>query len=358
MYRRITLKVGSNVLTSPNGTPSTAHIEQLVDQIAALRAAGIEVLFVSSGAVASGRTVVSHPRHDDPVSCRQLWASIGQVKLIQLYSELFSRRGIVCSQVLATKEDFRDRRHFLNMRNCLETLLENGIVPIINENDVVSITELMFTDNDELSGMIADMMNADALFILSNVQGIYNGPPDDGRSSVIRTVEPGSTSASKYISASKSGFGRGGMVTKFSIARKAARNGIPVHMACGTTPGILTDIIAGKEVVHTYFVPGKRKTPIKRWLAHADDEAKGTLRISRQAAATLQAGTASSLLPVGVTAVEGCFKKGDVVRITSEDGQFIGLGKTECDDATAARLMGAHHAKPVVHYDYLYLCSD
>ena len=358
MYKRITLKVGSSVLTDAEGGPSAGRIAQLVDQIAALKARGVEVLFVSSGAIASGRTVIRQPRHNDTVSCRQLWASVGQIRLIQLYADLFARKGIVCSQVLATKEDFRDRRHFLNMRNCLETLLENNIVPIINENDVISVTELMFTDNDELSGLISDMMNVDALVILSNVAGLYNGDPANPASTVIRTVPPYGASVAQFVSSQKSDFGRGGMVTKSAIARKVAQNGIPVHLACGFEPGILTDIVDGKDVVHTYFAPGRRKTPIKRWLAHADGEAKGTLRINEQAVSSLFSEKASSLLPVGVIAVEGTFQKGDVVRIVDREGRLVGLGKTEYDHVTAARHIGAHHARPVVRYDYLYLYSE
>ena len=185
MYKRITLKVGSNVLTLPDGNPNERLIAGLVEQIVSLKQKGVEVLLVSSGAVASGRKVIGEPKHCDAVSCRQLWAAVGQVRLIQLYSDLFGRHGMICSQVLATKEDFRDRRHFLNMRNCLETLLKNNVIPVINENDVVSVTELMFTDNDELSGLITDMMNSDGLIILSNIDGIYDGLPSDPASKVI-----------------------------------------------------------------------------------------------------------------------------------------------------------------------------
>lgn len=358
MYKRITLKVGSNVLASADGTPNMPQIVHLVEQISALKKRGVEVLFVSSGAVTSGRAVVTNPKHNDTVSCRQLWASIGQVRLIQLYSDLFTQNGIVCSQVLATKEDFRDRRHFLNMKNCLEALLENGIVPIINENDVVSVTELMFTDNDELSGMIADMMNADALIILSNVAGIYNGNPKDPETKVIPVIEESCTSVSKYISTEKSNFGRGGMVTKFSIAKRVAQDGTPVHMASGFTQNILTDIIDQKPVTQTYFVPGKRKTTIKKWLSHADANIKGTLHINWGASRSLLSEKASSLLLVGVTQVEGDFKKGDVVRIVDENGKLIGLGRSEYHAETAQKRIGERNAKPIVHYDYLYLYNN
>jgi glutamate 5-kinase len=143
------------------------------------------VILVSSGAVASGRSLISVSEKSDAVAVRQLLASIGQVKLINTYSHLFEKFSILCSQVLVTKEDFRDRLHYLNMRNCLEILLQHQVIPVINENDVVSVTELMFTDNDELAGLIASMLNAQALIVLTNVDGIYTGDPKLESSSVI-----------------------------------------------------------------------------------------------------------------------------------------------------------------------------
>ena len=356
MYKRITLKVGSNVLTLPDGNPNEKLIAGLVEQVVNLKRKGVEVLLISSGAVASGRKVIGEPKHCDAVSCRQLWAAVGQVRLIQLYSDLFGRHEVVCSQVLATKEDFRDRRHFLNMRNCLETLLKNNVVPVINENDVVSITELMFTDNDELSGLITDMMNSDALIILSNIDGIYDGLPSDPASTVIPVIEPGNMSASRFIAPTKSNFGRGGMLTKFSIAKKVALAGTPVHIANGSTDNILLDIIdEKKDTVQTLFAPGRKTTTFKKWLAHSDSVAKGSVHINAGAAARLVDHHAASLLPVGVTLVEGEFVKGDVIQIVDHLGNIIGLGRSEYNSETARNKTGERNARPVIHYDYLYL---
>jgi len=356
MYKRITLKVGSNVLTLPDGNPNERLIAGLVEQIVVLKRKDIDILLVSSGAVASGRKVIGEPKHCDAVSCRQLWAAVGQIRLIQLYSELFGRHGMICSQVLATKEDFRDRRHFLNMRNCLETLLKNNVIPIINENDVVSITELMFTDNDELSGLITDMMNSDALIILSNINGIYDGLPSNPASKVIQVVEPSNMTASRYIAPAKSNFGRGGMLTKFSIAKKVALSGTPVHIANGATNGILLDIVQGKiETVQTFFAPGRKVTTFKKWLAHSDKEAKGSVHINAGAAARLFDRHAASLLPVGITHVNGDFVKGDVIQIIDHTGNIIGLGRAEYNSDTARKKAGERNARPVIHYDYLYL---
>lgn len=342
------------MLTLSDGHPNEAHMARLVAQIAALREKGIEVLLVSSGAVASGRKVIGTPRDGDSVSCRQLWAAVGQIYLIRLYSELFARHGAVCSQVLATKEDFRDRRHFLNMRNCLETLLRNRVVPVINENDVTSVNELMFTDNDELSGLITDMMNSDALIILSNIDGIYNGSPDKPDSKVIPVIEPRQNIVSKFLAPTSSAFGRGGMLTKFSIARRVAASGVPVHIANGFTDHILENIISEKaETVQTYFVPGRKSTPFKKWLPHTT--VKGTVRINKGAAERLAGQQASSLLLVGVTHIDGTFLKGDVIRITDEQGKLIGLGRSEYNANTARKKTGERNHKPLVRYDYLYL---
>jgi len=176
-YNRIVIKIGSNVLTREDGLPDLERISHLVAQISEIKKQGKEVILVSSGAVASGRSLLSVSDKFDAVATRQLFASIGQVKLINTYSELFQKHNLVCAQVLVTKEDFRDRLHYLNMQNCFSILLQHNVVPVVNENDVISVTELMFTDNDELAGLIASMLKADALIILSNVDGIYNGDP-------------------------------------------------------------------------------------------------------------------------------------------------------------------------------------
>ena len=337
--------------------PNEERIAGIVGQIAHLRKEkGIDVLLVSSGAVASGREVIHPVRKSDSVSNRQLWASVGQVRLISLYARLFSSHNLICSQVLATKEDFRDRRHFLNMRNCLETLLENHVVPIINENDVVSVNELMFTDNDELSGLITDMMNTDALIILSNIDGLYDGDPKEEGSRVIRRVDSFTQGIAKMISPQKSQFGRGGMLTKYSMARKIAASGTPVHLANGLAHNILVRLIESPdEVEHTYFVASRKKSSVKKWLAHSESGAKGTLFVNEGACFSLFGPKATSLLPVGVTRIKGQFLKGDVVAIMDSDALQIGVGKAEYNSESAHKKIGEKNARPMVHYDYLSL---
>ena len=336
--------------------PNERLIAHLVDQIAYLKKKGVSVLLVSSGAVASGKKIITCNKRTDPVSCRQVWASVGQVRLINLYTSLFEKHGMICSQVLVTKEDFRDRAHFLNIRNCLTSLLEHNIIPIINENDVVSVTELMFTDNDELAGLLTSMMDTDAMVILSNVDGIFDGDPDNPKSKVIPVIEEDFSSVSRYIAPTKSNFGRGGMITKFSIAKKVALAGTPVHFANGSRENILVDIIEKKPgTMQTYVKPGKKSSNIKKWLAYSDISTKGEVHINEGARASLTSDKATSLLLIGVTRIIGDFMKGDIVRIVDENGNFIGIGKSQYNAETAIKKIGERDAKPIIHYDYLYL---
>lgn len=353
-YRRIIVKIGSNVITQPDGLPDSVRMSHLVDQIAAIKKQGIEVILVSSGAVASGRSLISVSEKADAVAARQLLASVGQVKLINTYSALFERHQIICSQVLVTKEDFRDRTHYLNMRNCIEILLQHQVIPVINENDVVSVTELMFTDNDELAGLIASMLNAQALIVLTNVNGIYNGDPKLPGASVITEVKNGNLNFASFVSAGKSQFGRGGMITKSTIAQKVAKLGITVHIANGTLNNILTNVLQNK-VEHTRFVPAKLASGKKKWIAHSETMAKGIVQINDGAKQALTASRATSLLPVGITSVLEDFKKGDIIKITDQNNQPLGWGLAEYGAEKARENAGQKNQRPLVHYNYLYL---
>lgn len=355
-YKRIAVKIGSNVLTRWDGTLDVTRMSALVDQVAELHKVGVEVVLVSSGAVASGRSELKPLKKLDSVDQRQLFSAVGQAKLINRYYELFREHGITVGQVLTTKESFSTRRHYLNQRNCMRVMLENGVIPIVNENDTISVTELMFTDNDELSGMIASMMDMQALIILSNIDGIYNGSPSQPGTSVIRTVERGKD-LSDYIQTEKSGFGRGGMLTKSTIARKVADEGITVIIANGKKENILLDLLCRPETtVCTRFLPAPAEvSSVKKWIAHSEGFAKGELHLNRQAVEAVRGSKATSILPVGVTRVAGDFEKDDIVRIMDEQGQQIGVGRVSADSAEAVLLVGRHGQKPLVHYDYLYL---
>ena len=355
-FTRIAVKIGSNVLARKDGTLDVTRMSALVDQVAELRRAGVEVILISSGAVASGRSEIKPSKKLDSVDQRQLFSAVGQAKLINRYYELFREHGIPVGQVLTTKESFGTRRHYLNQRNCMMVMLENGVIPIVNENDTISVTELMFTDNDELSGMVASMMDMQALVILSNIDGIYNGSPSAPGVRVIREVEQGKD-LSDYIRTEKSGFGRGGMLTKTTIARKVADEGITVIIANGKRENILVDVLLHpEETVCTRFIPATDGvSSVKKWIAHSEGFAKGELHLNEPAVKVLKGKKAVSLLPVGIVAIEGDFEKDDIVKIIDHRGKQIGVGRAGYDSEEARQLMGRHGQKPVVHYDYLYL---
>ena len=239
--KKIVVKVGSNVLTRKDGKLDRTRVSALVDQIAWLRNNGHEVILVSSGAMASGRGELKVDHNLDSVEQRQLFSALGQAKLIGLYYDLFREYGMHVGQVLTMKENFEPGEQYENQKACMTVMLENDVIPIVNENDTVSVTELMFTDNDELSGLIAQMMKADTLILLSNIDGIYTGNPDDPASQLISRVEPG-TDLSQYIQPEKSAFGRGGMHSKYTTASKVQQAGIRVIIANGERDDILVDL--------------------------------------------------------------------------------------------------------------------
>jgi glutamate 5-kinase len=354
---RVIVKIGSNVLTQLDGTLDVGRMSALVDQVAELQQSGVEIILVSSGAVASGRSEIKSLKKLNSVDQRQLFSAVGQAKLINHYYELFRKHGIVVGQVLTTKEDFGTRRHYLNQKNCIRVMLEHGVIPIVNENDTVSVTELMFTDNDELSGLVATMMNTEMLIILSNIDGIYNGSPSDPASMIIREIKSGDDLSNYIQQASLSSFGRGGMLTKAGIARKVADEGITVIIANGKRDNILVDLWAHPEdTVCTRFVPSAQPvSSIKKWIAHSADFAKGEIHVNKQMVEALYSNKAVSILPIGITRIEGEFERDDIVRIMDDENHSIGVGKTSYASAQVRAVIGKHGKRAVVHYDYLYL---
>ncbi|MEK7547773.1 MAG: glutamate 5-kinase [Patescibacteria group bacterium] len=210
-----------------------------------------DIVLVSSGAMGSGRAILKKKLKYDETTTRQIYAVIGQVKLMELYSKLFSEHGLIVAQMLATKEDFANRIHFLNTKNCIESLFSEGIVPIMNENDFVCVEELMFTDNDELAGMISKMLFADTLIILSNVDGVY-----DKNGNVISEFKPNEDMPAHIVSSEKSMFGKGGMKNKFGVAQMVAKQGTEVVIANSKEKDVIKKILTG-ESIGTKFIPTK-----------------------------------------------------------------------------------------------------
>lgn len=352
---KIVVKVGTNVLTRSDGSLDVTNISHLVDQLVALKKEGHQLVLVSSGAVGAGRELLPAADQLDPVIRRQMLSAIGQVRLMELYRQLFGGHQLLCGQVLATKEDFRDRLHYLNMRNCLEALLHDKVIPIINENDVISVTELMFTDNDELASLVTSMLNADKLIILSSVDGLYNGSPDDPKSELITSLAANDDSVLSHVAPVKSSFGRGGMGTKVRMAQQTARLGAEVILANGRRADILTEVLAGNGPCTRIAAAEHQPSNLKKWLAQ-QPATKGVISINIGAnQALVDPNKVSSLLPVGITKVEGDFKKGDLLRILGPTEEFIGIGIAQYDAQTARECIGKQGQKPLVHYDYLVL---
>jgi glutamate 5-kinase len=259
---RIVVKIGSNVLTAPDGNPDILRIEQLVAELALLHRHPHQLILVSSGAVAFGKAELGDIPGDDDVARRQLFAAVGQAKLMNKYYELFQHHHIHCGQVLTTKENFLSPIHLRNQNACIEAMINAHVIPIVNENDTVAVTELMFTDNDELSGLIAHMLHADELFILTNVDGLFDRDPTLPGAQLIPLVHPGDDLAGA-IAPATSPLGRGGMAAKYHIAQRTAHSGIDVTIANGLRPGILTALAA-----HQYHLPCTR---FRKALPHDTD---------------------------------------------------------------------------------------
>ena len=354
MYKRVIVKIGSGVI-SKDGQLDREVVRNIVDQIAALHEEGTQIILVTSGAVATGRGLLTPNERIDSIVQKQVFAAVGQVKLMAIYADLFAKHSCTCAQVLVTKGDFRDRQHYANMKNCLENLLQSNVIPIVNENDVVAITELIFTDNDELAGLLASQVGAEALIILSSVAGVLKGDPKDPTATVVPEIDfKKDPSFEDYISAEKSSTGRGGMRTKFGVAKKLAMEGITTHIANGKQPNVLGELLAGKPI-GTRFVAHRKLSTTKRRVAHSEGLSKGAVYINKCAEDVLRSEKAASLLPVGIIKIEGSFEKGDVIEIRNEEKKKLGFGIAQYDSNKALESLGKQNIKALVHYDYMFL---
>lgn len=355
---KIVIKVGTQSILAADGTLLETAVSSLVSQIAALVKDGHDVALVSSGAVGSGRRVA---RTQLQLECgsetaeKQMLASLGQPALMQTYSRLFKPHGMAPAQLLLTKQDFQTRHHYLNIARLLrEILAHKNIIPVINENDSVSVQELMFTDNDELSGLIAAQMNADKLIILSCVAGVYDGHPDDAASRVISVVNPAKSGWPQAF-AVKSAQGRGGMASKLGTARKMAELGIATHIAALSEKNVIARIVAG-ESVGTAILPARKKSNIKKWMAFTDGKKGGAVHINAPLLELLKENRrVISLLPVGITKCTGDFQKGDVIDIAAPSGKRIGIGIARYGADKLREYAGQKGKPAIVHYDHLHI---
>ncbi|MBI3882411.1 MAG: glutamate 5-kinase [Verrucomicrobia bacterium] len=320
---RVVVKLGTGVLTDARMQPDLAQLEQLVAQIAAQRQAGREVLVVTSGAVGAGMGALGFDKRPASLAELQACAAVGQSRLMGMYQKLFAAFGIEVAQVLLTHADLEHHERHLNARNTLVTLLARGIVPIINENDAVSIEELKFGDNDRLSALVACLLPADLLVILTTVDGMMENFGKPG-AKVLHAVTEIDDALERMAGGTTSATAVGGMASKIQAAKMVVRAGIPLVIASGRKPTALANILAGADE-GTMFVPKPSKlTGRKRWIAFFHHP-KGALTVDDGAKKALRE-SGKSLLPPGITACDGDFAEGDVVRICDKDGTEFARG--------------------------------
>jgi glutamate 5-kinase len=333
------VKVGTSVLTGTDGRLDPARIGHLAEQISAIMDTGRKVALVSSGAVGAGVGQLGLARRPDNLRQLQAAAAIGQSYLIRAYDECLRRHGRHAAQLLLTHEDFDSRLRYLNMRNTLTALFEYDAVPIINENDTISVDEIKFGDNDRLAAMVTNLLQAPLLVILSVVEGLYRTDPgSDGRGDVIPLVTRLDEEILGMAGTSRSAGGTGGMQTKLEAARLVTQAGGSVIIASGKKPEPLTRILAGEPVGTLFLARGRSHGARKRWIG-LTARPRGSYVVDPGARRALEAGT-NSLLAIGIVAVIGEFEKGDVVGIRDRDGQEFARGLTNYATSEARQIQG------------------
>jgi glutamate 5-kinase len=336
----IVVKVGTRVLTHDNGTLDEERITQLAEALNAIDKAGRRVVLVSSGAVGAGMSQLGLKTRPTGLARLQAVAAVGQTNLIEMYDRTFRLHGRRAAQVLLTAEDLEDRTRYLNVRNTLLTLLEFNAIPIINENDTVSVEELMttFGDNDRLAALVTNLLRAPLLIILSDVAGLYDGNPDDPQSSLIQTVSVVDEAILAMARDRESGLSKGGMSSKLQAARIVTSAGEALIIASGRRPAVLQDILAGKSVGTLFLPQGKSASPWKRWLRFST-QPRGQILLDAGACKAI-ADDGRSLLAIGITAAKGEFAKGDVVSICSSAGTEFARGLTNYESGDIERIKG------------------
>lgn len=341
--RRVVVKVGTNVVMRDDGAPALGRLYGLIESVAGERRKGREMVVVSSGAVGLGAQRLGLSGKPKTLAMKQACAAIGQGRLMSVWSEAFEKLGVVAAQVLLTEDDFASRGRYLALRATLEELIALGAVPVLNENDTVGTAELeteaakVFGDNDKLSALVAAKLGADLLVILSDVDGLHTANPAKNRAASRIPVVSEVTAEVRALAEGAGSRGRGGMATKLEAAAVATASGALAVVASGRKPGALEEVLAGADV-GTLFLPKSSLTGKRRWIAWAALPA-GAIRVNDGARAALVSGKAS-LLPAGVTAIEGEFAKGDVVKILDAEGREFARGQVNWDRADAEKLVG------------------
>ncbi len=361
--RRIVVKVGSTTLSTTTGRLDEKQVKSLVGQMAGLYREGVELVLVSSGAIASGMESLGMRERPADIPGMQAAASVGQGKLLHLYSQFFAEYAIEVGQVLLTQYDVTHRTQYLNARNTLDRLLQLGVVPIVNENDTVAVDEIKFGDNDTLAALVAGLIKADLLVALTDIDGLYTADPKkDPEAELIPRVDRITPAIEKIAAKTESELSVGGMETKIKAAKIAMTSQVGMVIANGRTRNVLNHIYRGREV-GTFFAPLERKVPSsKHWIAFGD-KVSGRITVDDGAREALLHKN-KSLLPAGVIRCEGDFGVGDTVEVADKKGWVFARGKTNFDCAEAKRIkgmqtkdaaktLGERYCKEVIHKDCL-----
>lgn len=346
---RLVVKVGTSTLTNANGGVDRGFLSDLTRQLAIEQRKGNEVILVSSGAIRAGRdllcTTASTPLTlPDTLPYKQAAAAIGQGQLMHAYTEAFAWRDVNCAQILLTRDDLSDRRRFLNARNTLLALLSLGAIPVINENDTVAVDEIKFGDNDNLAALVATLVSADLLLILSDVGGLYPVKPEQGEPEppIIPIVEKVDAHIVALAGGAQSQSGTGGMRTKVEAARIATEAGIRTVIAPGRRENVIHEVMAG-QAVGTQFLaqPSAERLPArKRWIAHGA-RSRGSVTVNERARLKLQS-SGVSLLAIGIVGVLGNFHPGDLIEIMDESGTAFGRGLANYASSEVRQVLGLH----------------
>jgi glutamate 5-kinase len=336
--RRIVVKVGSTLVTNEGRGLDEDAISRWGRQIAELRAMGKEVVMVSSGAVAEGMKRLGWARRPKAMHELQAAAAVGQMGLAQVYETRFRAHGLATAQVLLTHDDLADRKRYLNARSTLLALLELGVVPIINENDTVVTDEIKFGDNDTLGALVTNLIDADALVILTDQSGLFTADPRrDPQARLLERVVAGDPVLETMAGGAGSSIGKGGMITKVLAARRAASGGAHTVVASGRQPEVLVRLARGESIGTQFIAQTPRLAARKKWLAdHL--QLRGSVRLDEGASRALVAG-GRSLLPIGVTEVSGEFERGEAVAIRDPEGREIARGLINYSSSDARRIM-------------------
>jgi len=343
-YHRLVIKLGTNLVTTGDGCLDLENMANLAGQVARLHQQGLEITLVSSGAIAAGRDKLGLHKDRRDIPARQVMAAVGQGRLMYTYEQLFAAHGITVAQALLTKMDIADRAGYLNARNTLLGLLDLGVVPIINENDVVAIDEIKeakFGDNDNLSAMVANLVDADLLIILSDVAGLYTADPHlDAGASLIPRVERIDARVEQLAGGAANRRGTGGMMTKIEAAKLATSSGVSVVIAAGRLPEVICRLAQGESIGTLFPSMTTRLESRQRWMV-SGLASRGKIAVDAGAATALKK-RKGSLLPAGVKEVSGEFQRGDVVQIVDAEGNRIAYGISNYGSAEIESIKGAH----------------